>query len=120
MKTLWSSPFVGPARSDEARQLLRVPTALSCVLSYGALLKHTSGIVRDMHKDGARVQPACDPSLIKGNVELLIGGDRFLAKVAWKRGSELGLQFLVNLSDEHHEAVHRLRATLAAMKREQR
>lgn len=111
---------MGPTRSDEARDLLRVRTALSCVLAHGALLKHTSGIVRDMHKNGARVQPSCDPSLIKGPVELLIGDDKFMAKVVWKTSSELGLQFLVDLSGEHQEAVHRLRATLAVMKRDQR
>lgn len=108
----------GSVVDQEARCRPRVRSELVCQVSLGPLREQASGTVCDIHNEGARVRLDSDLMAISGPVELEVEDRRFLAKLAWINGREIGLHFVADLTHEQEDIVHHLRSALDTMKRE--
>lgn len=75
------------------RSKRRDRTAVACGLIHGRFRERHPGVVRDIHEGGARIRPACSPSVIQDPVELDVNGERIFARIAWRSERELGLSF---------------------------
>lgn len=101
--TRFSTSADYPVKLD-SRRMERLRSVMPCVISFGAFGERSDGVVRDIHRYGARVRPRCSAMAISDPVELIIDNDRFLAKIAWRNNREVGLQFLNSgISNEYAE-----------------
>lgn len=114
MPRLESNPL---AAAGETRFRPRVRTALACQLSHGPRSERVTGIVRDIHEDGARIRPLCDPAVIAGPIELAVNDRTFMANLVWRNSREIGLSFVADLSDEQEWAILKLRAAITLMEK---
>ncbi|PZO04787.1 MAG: hypothetical protein DCF28_05255 [Alphaproteobacteria bacterium] len=78
----------------ESRRMKRVRSVIPCTISFGAFGEKSNGVVRDIHRYGARVRPSCSAMAVSDPVELRFDNELFLAKIAWRNDREIGLRFL--------------------------
>lgn len=112
------SQLQGSGVGKETRRRPRAPSELDCRVFLGSRREQAQGAVCDIHDEGARVRLHSDLTDLSGAVELEVEDRRFLAKLAWVNGREIGLHFVADLTHEQEDIVHHLRAALETMKRE--
>lgn len=92
--TTWFPGLPEHSVKPDSRRLERVRAVMPCIISFGTFGEKSNGVVRDIHRYGARVRPSCSAMAISDPVELKIDNEKFFARIVWRNNREIGLQFL--------------------------